>query len=39
MQMTQSFKEIMAWQKAHSFVVMVYKACAGGMQILCPSFL
>ncbi|MBO5061601.1 MAG: four helix bundle protein [Prevotella sp.] len=23
--MTQSFKEIIAWQKAHDFVVMVYK--------------
>ena len=28
MQMTQSFKEIVAWQKAHSFVVTVYKVCA-----------
>ena len=28
MQMTQSFKEIMAWQKAHAFVVQVYKVCA-----------
>ena len=28
MQMTQSFKEIVAWQKAHAFVVQVYKACA-----------
>ena len=26
--MTQSFKEIYAWQKAHSFVKMVYKECA-----------
>jgi four helix bundle protein len=26
--MTQSFKEIVAWQKAHAFVVMVYKTCA-----------
>jgi four helix bundle protein len=25
--MTQSFKEIMAWQKAHAFVVQVYKVC------------
>ena len=25
---TQSFKEIVAWQKAHAFVVMVYKTCA-----------
>ena len=24
--MTQSFKEVFAWQKAHEFVVMVYKA-------------
>ena len=24
--MTQSFKEVFAWQKAHDFVVMVYKA-------------
>jgi four helix bundle protein len=28
MQMTQSFKEIVAWQKAHAFVVMVYRTCA-----------
>jgi four helix bundle protein len=28
MQMTQSFKDILAWQKAHAFVVQVYKACA-----------
>ena len=28
MNMTQSFKEIVAWQKAHAFVVMVYKTCA-----------
>ena len=28
MQMTQSFKEILAWQKAHAFVVQVYKVCA-----------
>ena len=26
--MTQSFKEIMAWQKAHAFVVQVYQLCA-----------
>ena len=26
--MTQSFKEIVAWQKAHAFVVMVYLVCA-----------
>ena len=26
--MTQSFKEIVAWQKAHAFVVQVYKVCA-----------
>ena len=26
--MTQSFKEIVAWQKAHAFVVMVYQVCA-----------
>ncbi len=26
--MTQSFKEIVAWQKAHHFVLQVYKACA-----------
>jgi four helix bundle protein len=26
--MTQSFKEIYAWQKTHSFVKMVYKECA-----------
>ena len=25
MSMTQSFKEILAWQKAHAFVLMVYK--------------
>lgn len=24
--MTQSFKEVIAWQKAHEFVVMVYEA-------------
>lgn len=24
--MTQSFKDIIAWQKAHSFVLQVYKA-------------
>lgn len=24
--MTQSFKEVFAWQKAHELVVMVYKA-------------
>ena len=28
MNMTQSFKEIVAWQEAHAFVVMVYKTCA-----------
>ena len=28
MQMTQSFKEIVAWQKAHAFVMQVYQACA-----------
>ena len=28
MQMTQSFKEIVAWQKAHAFVIQVYQACA-----------
>ena len=27
MQMTQSFKEIVAWQKAHAFVIQVYQAC------------
>ena len=32
MQMTQSFKEIMAWQKAHAFVVQVYQLCAS-----CPA--
>ena len=26
--MTQSFKEIVAWQKAHAFVMQVYQACA-----------
>ena len=26
--MTQSFKEIVAWQKAHVFVIQVYQACA-----------
>lgn len=26
MAMTQSFKEVYAWQKAHAFVVMVYQA-------------
>ena len=26
--MTQSFKEIVAWQKAHAFVIQVYQACA-----------
>ena len=26
--MTKSFKEIIAWQKAHAFVIHVYKACA-----------
>ena len=26
--MTQSFKEIYAWQRAHSFVKMVYRECA-----------
>ena len=26
--MTQSFKEIVAWQKAHAFVIKVYQACA-----------
>ena len=25
MQMTKSFKEIVAWQKAHAFVLQVYK--------------
>ena len=25
--MTQSFKEVFAWQKAHAFVLMVYKVC------------
>lgn len=25
--MTQSFKEVYAWQKAHAFVLEVYKAC------------
>lgn len=25
--MTQSFKEIVAWQKAHAFVLQVYNAC------------
>ena len=25
--MTKSFKEIIAWQKAHSFVLSVYKSC------------
>ena len=28
MQMTQSFKDIVAWQKAHAFVIQVYQACA-----------
>ena len=28
MNMTQSFKDVVAWQKAHAFVIMVYKACA-----------
>lgn len=31
--MTQSFKEIIAWQKAHDFVVMVYRTTA-----IFPSF-
>lgn len=26
MQMTQSFKDVLAWQKAHSFVLQTYKA-------------
>ena len=26
--MTQSFKDIVAWQKAHAFVIQVYQACA-----------
>lgn len=26
--MTQSFKEVIAWQKAHQFVISIYKACA-----------
>ena len=25
MQMTQSFKDVLAWQKAHAFVLLVYK--------------
>ena len=25
---TQSFKEIVAWQKAHAFVVQVYRVCS-----------
>ena len=25
--MTQSFKEVYAWQKAHAFVLLVYKIC------------
>lgn len=26
--MTQSFKEVLAWQKAHEFVLLTYKVCA-----------
>ena len=26
--MTQSFKDIYAWQKAHAFVVKTYEVCA-----------
>ena len=26
--MTQSFREVLAWQKAHEFVLMTYKVCA-----------
>ena len=26
--MTQSFKEVYAWQKAHAFVLQVYKVCS-----------
>jgi four helix bundle protein len=26
--MTQSFKEVFAWQKAHAFVVLTYRVCA-----------
>ena len=26
--MTQSFKEVVAWQKAHAFVLETYKTCA-----------
>ena len=26
--MTKSFKEVFAWQKAHAFVILVYKTCA-----------
>lgn len=26
--MTQSFKEVIAWQKAHQFVINIYKTCA-----------
>ena len=28
MAMTKSFREIVAWQKAHAFVVQAYKACS-----------
>lgn len=28
MVMTQNFKDVMAWKKAHAFVLMVYKATA-----------
>lgn len=40
--MTQSFKEVVAWQKAHEFVLLTYRVCAIFPKYelfgLCPQF-